>query len=101
MTRRNARNTRRFQLESLEDRNAPSHFAAHAIVAHAATHSVHTVRHQEVRSLDLNTTSAADSSKDTTPDTTKDTTNDSSTDTTSGSSKDTTPDPSKDVSPKS
>jgi len=100
MTRRNSRNAR-FQLETLEGRNATSHFGVHALVAHAATHAVHAPRHQEVQSLDLNTTSTSDLSKDTTPDTTQDPTSDSSKDTTGGSSKDTTPDSTKDVSPKS
>jgi hypothetical protein len=80
MTRRNARNARRFQIESLEGRNAPSHFGAHAIVAHAVTHSDHSGRHQEVRSLDRNDPSGNDSSRDTTNDSSKDTNNDPSKD---------------------
>jgi hypothetical protein len=90
MTRRNARTSRRFQFDCLEGRNAPSHFAAHAVVAHAVTHSLHSARQHEVQSMDRNDRSANDSSKDTT--------NDSSADTTSGSSHDTSSDPSKDVS---
>jgi hypothetical protein len=93
MTRRNVRNHRCFQLESLEDRNAPSHFGVHATVAHAVTHTLHTARHQEVQSVDRNSSSSNDSSTDRS--------NDSSADTNSGSSVDTSKDPSKDVSSRS
>jgi hypothetical protein len=85
MTRRNDRNIRRFQLESLEGRNAPSHFGAHAVVAHAVANSVQTTRHQEVQSLDRNHGSSNDSSRDTTSDPGKDTIGDPSKDVSSRS----------------
>jgi hypothetical protein len=64
-----------------------------ALAAHAVTHTLHTARHQEVQSIDRNSSSSNDSSTDTS--------NDSSADTNSGSSADTSKDPSKDVSSKS
>ena len=85
MTRRNARNTNRFQLESLEGRNAPSHFAAHAIVAHAVTSGAGSTRHQEVQSFDRNEHSARDASRDTSNDSSNDSTTDPSRDTSSRS----------------
>jgi hypothetical protein len=85
MNRRNARTTSRFQVESLEGRNAPSHFAAHAIVAHAVTSSVSTTRHQEIQSLDRNEHSARDASHDTSNDSSNDSTTDPSRDTSSKS----------------
>jgi hypothetical protein len=72
MTRRNARNSRRFQVEFLEGRNALSHFGTHAVVAHALTHSVPSTGHNEVQSLDRTDPSRNDSSTESS--------NDSSTD---------------------
>jgi hypothetical protein len=76
MTRRNAQNRRRFQVEFLEGRNALSHFGAHAAVAHALTHSVASTRHHEVQSLERNDPSPNDSSTDSSTDSSKDSSND-------------------------
>jgi hypothetical protein len=85
MTRRNARNTRRFQIEFLEGRNAPSHFGAHAVVAHAVTASVATTRQHEVQSLDRNEHSSHDSSHDRSNDSSRDSAGDPSNDVSSKS----------------
>jgi len=72
MTRRNARNSRRFQVEFLEGRNALSHFGAHAVVAHALTHSVASTRHHEVQTLDRTDPSPNDSSTESSKDSSTD-----------------------------
>ena len=85
MTRRNARNSRRFQFEFLEGRNAPSHFGAHALVAHAVVqkagathHTVSTLDQHDSSPKDSSNDSANDSSQDSSRDTSKDPSNDNS-----------------------
>jgi hypothetical protein len=69
MTRRS---TRHFQIESLEGRNAPSHFGAHALVARTLSHRDASSGHQEVRNLDNNDASGNDSGTDRSNDSGKD-----------------------------
>ena len=74
MTRRNSR---RFQFEFLEGRNAPSHFGAHALVAHAVVHNAST-SHETGSSLDRHDSSPNDSSHETSNDSSRDSSNDTS-----------------------
>ena len=79
MTRRNARSSRRFQFEFLEGRNAPSHFGAHALVAHAVVHKVGGT-HQPGSTLDRHDSSPNDSSNDSAKDASQDSSRDISKD---------------------
>jgi hypothetical protein len=76
MTRRNSR---RFDFEFLEGRNAPSHFGAHALVAHAVVHKASDT-HSTVSTLDRHDSSPNDSSNDSANDSSRDSTNDTSKD---------------------
>jgi hypothetical protein len=76
MTRRNSR---RFHFEFLEGRNAPSHFGAHALVAHAVVHNA-SATHSTVATLDRHDASPNDSSNDSANDSSRDSTNDISKD---------------------
>jgi hypothetical protein len=80
MTRHNSRNARRFRVEFLEGRNAPSHFGVHAVAAHAVTQKVASSPHQEVRTLDRNDPSPNDSTLDSSHDSSRDVSKDSSRD---------------------
>jgi hypothetical protein len=81
MTRRNSR---RFHFEFLEGRNAPSHFGAHTLIAHAVVHKAGAT-HETNSTLDRHDSSPNDSSNDSANDSSRDSSNDTSKDNSSRS----------------
>jgi hypothetical protein len=77
MTPRNARSSRRFAFEFLEGRNAPSHFAAHALIAHAVVHKAE-AHHHDVQTGGQNESSSNDARNDSSNDASKESSSDSS-----------------------